>query len=119
MELDTINWFWYELWRDGLEKFTRQGLLLISVVDCSNFSEQASAGTPAPDLVLRLPTRFDATARSHAHEDLTAIIEERLSDKDKSRAKQFAHLFLSTCGDVPEDVHDRLGGMLLGLEELR
>lgn len=69
----TLNRIYSVLWAGRLEALLARGLVLIGIFDPADMGKKNSAWPPPADILLDLPSAYDATTKKDALEDIAAL----------------------------------------------
>lgn len=109
-----LSAFRTKVWNEGLERLVSHGLLLVDCSDPTHSSHQDGTWPPGPDCSIDLPDMYDASARTHATDDLADIaIAQGIYDSE-SEAIAFAETLIAASPNIRE-LHAGLARALLGL----
>jgi len=110
-----VNWFWKDLWNDGIEAFIGEGLLLLCVQETEDGEFRHMDSLPQPDCLIRLPSRFEGKSLIHALEDIAKLLGS-VTGEDTEVSQARAQSLLIAWNSQPAMVHCSLGLQRLGLQ---
>lgn len=70
MPSSTINWFWEQLWANGLDDLAGKGFLVICAHETADGSYSLSDIMPMPDCFVPLPASYEFQDRARALQDV-------------------------------------------------
>jgi hypothetical protein len=109
--------FWRYMWQDGLEELVDAGLLLVHMIDVSDEVTGVHDLAPPGHLEIDLPTALSPTARDHAIEDVTEIIEKEIPEVKIEEAQLRADTLVRTHVDDIPRLHRQCSSLLMQMAQ--